>query len=74
MLPGVCDMFLILKTAYFTSYAGYNTPFALLDNTGDVIRSLEEVGENQITCFSDNQTKLNPEKCDWLRNTKSRPP
>ena len=39
----MCDMFLILKTVYFTSYADDNNPFAVLNNTGDVTQSLKEV-------------------------------
>ena len=45
----VCDMFLILNTVYFNGYASDNTHFAVVDNIGYVIRSLEEVGENLIT-------------------------
>ena len=41
-----CDIFLILQTVYFTSYADDNTLFAVADNIEDVIRFLEEVGEN----------------------------
>ena len=63
-------MFLILKTVYFTGYADDNTPFAVADNIKDVIRSLEEVGENRLTWFSNNQMKLNPDKCHLLLNTK----
>ena len=37
----MCDMFLILKTVYFTSYTGGNTPFAVADNIWVVIWSLE---------------------------------
>ena len=37
-----------------------------------VIGSLEELDENLITWFSDNQTKLNPDKCHQLLNTKEK--
>ena len=67
----MCDMFLIFKTVYFTSYAFDNTSFAVVDNIEDIIRSLEKVGENLITWFSDNQRKLNPDKCHQLLNTKN---
>ena len=63
-------MFLILKTVYFTGYADDNIPFAVVDNIKDVIRNLEEVGENLITCFSFKQMKLNPDKCHPLLITK----
>ena len=45
-------------------------PFAVADNIEDVIRSLGEVGEYLITCFSDNQMKLNLDKCHLLLNAK----
>ena len=46
--------------------------FAVADkvnNVTDVILSLEEVGLNIITWFSNNKMKLNPDKC-YLLNTK----
>ena len=58
------DMFLILKAVYLTSY------FVVADNIEDVIRSLTEVSENLITCFSNNLLKLNPDKWCLLLNTK----
>ena len=65
----MCDMVLILKTTCFSSYADDNIPFGVTDNIQDVIRSLEEVGENLITQFCERQTKLNPDKCHQLQNT-----
>ena len=62
----MCDMFLILKTIYYAD----DTPFAVTDHIEDVMRSFEEVGENHITWFSDNQMKLNPDKCLLLLNNK----
>ena len=38
------------------------------DNVKDVVRSLEEVGENMITWCSDNQIKMNIDKCHQLLN------
>ena len=55
----MCDMFLILKTVYFTSYADGNTPFPVTDNIQIVIGSAEEVGGSLINWFADNQMKLN---------------
>ena len=45
----MCDMFLILKTEYFTGYTDANTPFVVAYNIEDVIQSFEKVGENLIT-------------------------
>ena len=66
----MCKMFLILKTVYFTSYKYDNSPFAVADNIANVMESLEQVCENLVTWFSDNQMKLNPDKCHQLLNTK----
>ena len=63
----ICDMFLILKTTSFTSYADDNTPFAVTENTTNVRKyALEDICENLIKCFSDNQVKLNTDKCHVL--------
>ena len=59
----MCDMFLILKTTSFTDYVDVNTSFVVRDNTNNVIKALEEVGENLIKWFSENQMKLNTDKC-----------
>ena len=65
-------MWLVLdiEAAYCTGYADDNTPFAVADNIEDVKRSFEEIGENLITWFSNNQMNLNPYKCHLLLNTK----
>ena len=55
----ICDMFLILKTVYFTDYAYDNTLFAIADNIEDVMQCLEEVNVNLIAWFFNNQMKLN---------------
>ena len=60
----MCDMFLILKTTYFTGYA--DTPFLVRDDITDVIKALDETGQNLINWFSDNEMKLNTDKCHLL--------
>ena len=50
----MCDMFLILKATYFTGYADDNTPFVVRDSIADVIKALEEIGENLLNWFSNN--------------------
>ena len=44
----VCDMFLILITNSFTDYADDNTPFLVGESTTNVIKVLEDIGENLI--------------------------
>ena len=65
----MCDMFLILKATYFTGYTDDNTSFVVRDNIADVIKALEEIGENLINWFSNNEMKLNTNKCHILLNS-----
>ena len=65
----LCDMFLILKTTSFTGYADDNTPFVVGENTTNVIKALEDMRENLIKWFSDNEMKLNTDKCHILLNS-----
>ena len=65
----MCDMFLILKTTTFTSYADDDTPFVFRENTTNIIKALEDIGENLIKWFSDTQMKLNTDNCYVLLNS-----
>ena len=65
----MCDMFLILKGTYFTGYADDNTPFVVRDNIANVIKALEEIGESLVNWFSNNEMKLNTDKCHLLLNS-----
>ena len=58
----MCDMFLILNTTYFSGYADGNSPFVVRDNIADVIKALEEIGENILNWFLNNEIKLNTDK------------
>ena len=62
--------FCFLHEAQFTGYADDSTPFVVRDNIPDVISALEETGEKLLIWFSDNQMKLNTDKCHLLLNTK----
>ena len=64
-----CDMFLILKNIKFTGYADDNTPFWVRENTTNDIKVLEDIGENLMKWFSDNQMRLNTDKCHILLNS-----
>ena len=44
----MCGMFLIVKATYVTGSADDNTPFLVRDNIADVIKALEETGENLL--------------------------
>ena len=58
----MCDMLLILKATYFTRYAD-NTPFVVRDNIAHVIKALEEIGEDLLNGFLNNEMKRNTDKC-----------
>ena len=68
----ICHMFLFLQETQFTGYADDNTPFVVRDNTPDVISALEDIGEKLLIWFSDNQMKLNTDKCHLLLNRQTR--
>ena len=55
-------MLLILKATYFTRYAD-NTPFVVRDNIAHVIKALEEIGEDLLNGFLNNEMKRNTDKC-----------
>ena len=63
----MCDMFLKLQTTYFTGYADDNTSFVVRDNIADATKALEKIGENLLNWFSNNEMKLNTDKCHHLR-------
>ena len=65
----LCDIFLILQTASFTSYADNNTPFVVRDSISNVTTALQEIGENFVSCFSNSQMKLNTDKYHLLSNS-----
>ena len=50
----MCDMFLILKPTYFTGYADDSAAFVFRDSIADLIRALQEIGENPLNRFSNN--------------------
>ena len=62
------DMFFILRATYFTGDADDGTPFVVRDNKADVVRTLEEIGEDLLNWFLNNEMKLNTDKCRLLLN------
>ena len=65
----ICDMLLILKNKIFIGYANDNTPFVVEDNITDMVKALEEMKENLVSWFSNNQMELNTDKCHLLLNS-----
>ena len=62
-------MFLFLHETQFTGYADDITLSVVRDNVPDIISALEEIGEKLLIWLSDNQLKLNTDKCHLLLNT-----
>ena len=65
----MCEIFLILKATYLNDYADNNTPFRVRNNIADVIKALEEIGEDILNWFSNNEMKQNTDKCRLLLNS-----
>ena len=65
----MCDMFFILRATYFTGDADDSTPFVVRDNKADVVRTLEEIGEDLLNWFLNNEMKLNTDKYCLLLNS-----
>ena len=61
-------MVLILKATSFTGYEDDNTLFAVRGNATNIVKTLDEIGENLTKWFSDNQLKLNTGKYHVLLN------
>ena len=62
-------MSLISNTTYFTGYADDNTPYLVRGNIADLTKALEEIGEKLVNWFSNNEMKLNTDKCHLLLNS-----
>ena len=54
----MCDMFLILKGT-----------FVVRDKITDVMKALDEIGESLLNWFSNDEMKLNTDKCHPLLNS-----
>lgn len=62
----MCVMFLTLKTTYIAAYSDGNKPLVVRNNIAAVIKSFQEIGENIVNCFLNNDMKLNNNKCNLL--------
>ena len=63
-------MFLISETTSFTGYTDNNIPSVVRESTTNVIKAFEDIRENFVKWFPDNQMKLNTDKCHVLLNSK----
>ena len=68
----LCDLFFELNNIEFASYADDNTPYVSGETIDDVIHHLEKTSISLFKWFSNNQMKVNPEKCNFLLSTKAK--
>ena len=61
------DMFMILKVTYLLVMQMI-AHHLWLEITADVIKTLEEIGENLLNWFSNNEMKVNTDKCHLILN------
>ena len=50
----------------FACYTDDNTPFFVGDDLSDVILKLQNASKTLLEWFSDNQMKVNPDKCHFI--------
>ena len=62
-------MLFIVRNTYLIGYADDNSLFLVRQNAKEVIKALEKIGKILALCFSNNQMKLNRNKCHVLINS-----
>ena len=67
------DPFLVVKDVNFASYADDNTIYQSGRNVDDVINDLQLSAEKLFHWFSDNQMKVNTDKCHLIISTNNTP-
>ena len=65
----MCDLFLIVNDIDFTNYADDNTPFVFGNNLIEVLQCLEDATDKLFVWFSNNQMKVNTDKCHLLTSS-----
>ena len=59
----------MIEDIEFASFADDTTPYSTKDCIDDVISSLTKASEDIFKWFSDNEMKVNPEKCKLIVNS-----
>ena len=67
----LCDLFLVIDSIDFASYAKDNTSYTTDKSAEKVIDKLEIVAKSLFKWSSDNQMKANPSKCHLLISFRS---
>ena len=68
----LCDLIFIMNQTEFAYYADDNTPYTSGQDIDNVIRTLENDSVKLFKCFSNNQMKVNKDKCHLLLSNKER--
>ena len=64
----LCDIFIIIDTTYFASYADHNTPYVVKNKITDVLHEFETVSKKLFMSFTKNEMIANVDKCHLLLN------
>ena len=65
----LCDLFLEHENSCFTNCADDTTPFAVANDTTEVLENLTNITRKLFTWFANNQMKANHGKCHLLLST-----
>ena len=65
----MCDLFLIVNDTDFANYADDNTPFIFGNDPIEVLKCHEDASDKLFEWFSNNQMKVNPDKCHLLTSS-----
>ena len=60
------DLFFVIGNIDITSYADNNTPYIAVDNTDDLIKSLEEALAALFQWFDNNLLEQSPKKTSFI--------
>ena len=65
----LCDLFFEDKSSYFANYADDTTPYTVGSHITEVLTNLSCHAQKLFTCFANNQTKANYDKCHLTLST-----
>ena len=65
----LCDLFIIIDTTYFASYADDNMPYVFKNTITEVLQELETVSKKLFLWFTENDMMVNADKCHLLSSS-----
>ena len=63
------DLFLSTESNYFTNYSDDTTPYAIGNDSEEVVSEFKTIAEKLFIWFAQNEMKANLDKCHWLLST-----